>query len=115
MDLKGGEGVIDLRRIQPILEGVPVRPGMEKPPIGQRPAGDFAREVEKARSKPEELRFSAHALERMTQRGIELSPAELERIQGAVQTAANKGSRSSLVLMNERAFVISVANRTVIT
>jgi len=106
--------VIDLRRIQPVLDGLPVQPGAEKIKSRQR-AGEFARELEKARTRPEELRFSAHALERMAQRGIELSQAELERIQGAVGTAASKGSRSSLVLLNERAFVISVANRTVIT
>jgi flagellar operon protein len=32
-----------------------------------------------------------------------------------VENAAQKGARSSLVLLDERAFLISVANRTVIT
>jgi flagellar operon protein len=107
--------VIDLRRLQSVTESPPVRPEAHKPQGNRQPIQGFAQELEKARAKPELLHFSAHALDRMASRGIELSPAELERMQGAVDTAANKGSRASLVLLNERAFVVSVANRTVIT
>ena len=104
---------MDLRRIQSTLEGLPVQPGQR--PTGPRPpAGEFARLLEEARSQAR-LHFSAHALERMEQRGISLTHTELDRLHSAVETAASKGSRSSLVLLDERAFVISVANRTVIT
>jgi flagellar operon protein len=104
--------MMDIRRIQGSLESVPVQPGTAQPKPGQ--PGDFARALEQARGQAE-LRFSAHALQRMDQRGIVLSPAELDKIRGAVDVAAAKGSRSSLVLLEERAFVISVPNRTVIT
>jgi flagellar operon protein len=107
--------VIDLRRIQGLPENLPVEPGIPKLKNHHPRGGEFARALDEARQQPQELRFSAHALERMTQRGIELTPAQLEKIQGAVDTAASKGSRSSLVLLNEKAFVISVPNRTVIT
>ena len=105
--------MIDLRRIQnlpPVQQGVT---GSEK----SQPKGkeDFARVLEEVKEGQSQLRFSAHALERMEQRGIELTPVELERVQDAVKTAADKGARSSLVLLDERAFVISVANNTVIT
>ena len=107
--------MIDLRRLQSVTEGLPVRPESDRTQRHQAPKGEFAQELQKARDKSQQLRFSLHALERMSQRGIELSPGDLERMQNAIETAASKGSRSSLVLMNESAFVISVPNRTVIT
>lgn len=107
--------MIDLRRIQGTLEGLPAQPGTDKARNRPQESADFAKALEQAKAKPQPLHFSAHALQRMQQRGIELTPLELEKLQGAVDTAADKGSRSSLVLMDERAFVVSVANRTVIT
>jgi len=100
--------VIDLRRLQSVTEGLPVRPESDRIGSRQVSKGEFAQELQKARDKSQQLRFSLHALERMNQRGIELSPSDLERMQNAIETAAGKGSRSSLVLMNENAFVISV-------
>lgn len=61
------------------------------------------------------LKFSAHAEERIRRRGIELSVGELERLRDAVARAAGKGSKDSLVLVNDKAFLVSVTNRTVIT
>ncbi len=63
----------------------------------------------------EGVKFSAHAQERMRLRSIELSPADLTRIDEAVKRAAAKGSRESLLLSDKAAFVVSVKNRTVIT
>lgn len=105
--------MIDLRRIHdlPPLRQETATAGKVEP----QEKGEFAQELEKARGRSGELRFSAHAIERMMERGITLSPLELEKVQNAVQTASDRGSRSSLVLLDERAFVISVANRTVIT
>ena len=106
---------MDLPRIQGALEGLPVQPGPEKPRGKPGHNADFAKALEQAQAKSQPLHFSAHAPQRMQQRGIDLTPLELEKLQGAVDTAANKGSKSSLVLMDERAFVVSVPNRTVIT
>lgn len=66
-------------------------------------------------SAPEPLRWSAHAKERLTQRRIAVTPDDLQRLEGAVAKAADKGSRESLVLMDDMAFVVSVKNRVVIT
>ncbi len=106
---------MDLRRLQSVTEVLPVRPESDRVLRHQAPKGEFAQELQKARGNSQQLRFSLHALERMNQRGIALSQSDLERMQNAIETAAGKGSRSSLVLMNENAFVISVPNRTVIT
>jgi flagellar operon protein len=61
------------------------------------------------------VQFSGHALERVQRRGIDTSPQTLARLDGAVQRAAAKGSRESVVLVDGTAFVVSVRNKTVIT
>jgi len=59
--------------------------------------------------------FSRHALERLRQRGIELSANALGRLTQGVARAAGKGSRDSVVFVDGTAFVVSVANNTVVT
>lgn len=61
------------------------------------------------------LKFSNHAAKRLEQRGIELGSRELEQISSAVDKAAAKGSKESLILMKDMALIVSVQNRTVVT
>lgn len=61
------------------------------------------------------LRWSAHAVQRLSQREISITPEMQQRLEGAVDKLAAKGGRESVVLMDRMAFVVSVANRTVIT
>ena len=61
------------------------------------------------------IAFSRHAHERMHSRGLELSDEKLNSIAGAIDKADAKGSRETLVLSDDAAFVVSVPNRTVIT
>ncbi len=61
------------------------------------------------------VRFSAHALQRLESRKIQLDPSELARLETAVQAAADKGGRECLVLLDSAALVVNVRNRTVIT
>lgn len=61
------------------------------------------------------LKFSNHAIERMQSRGISYSPNDLARLDEAVSKAAAKGSRDTLVLMDESALIVSVKNNTVVT
>jgi flagellar operon protein len=61
------------------------------------------------------LKFSKHAIERMSARGITLDKAGLDKLDAAVDTARNKGGKESLVLMDELALIVSVKNRTVVT
>lgn len=65
--------------------------------------------------KAQELKFSGHATARLKSRNIELDAAKMAKLADAVERAAAKGSRDSLVLMDNTAFVVSVKNRTVIT
>lgn len=67
------------------------------------------------RQKAQELKFSGHAQARLKSRNIELDAAKMAKLSDAVERAAAKGARDSLVLMDDTAYVVSVKNRTVIT
>lgn len=62
-----------------------------------------------------ELKFSQHAQQRLQARNIELSTSDLKKISEAVEKVRGKGSKDSLILMNDLALVVSVKNNTVIT
>ncbi len=61
------------------------------------------------------LKFSAHAIDRLGMRNINLSTEDVSRMTDAVNKAASKGAKQSLLVMNNLAFIVSVTNRTVIT
>lgn len=61
------------------------------------------------------IRFSRHALQRLESRGIQLAPADLDRLGGALDMAAAKGAKDSLVISGSQAFVVNVPTRTVVT
>jgi flagellar operon protein len=66
-------------------------------------------------SRPTGVRFSAHAQRRLEARHIDFDDQAAVRLERAVDKAASKGSRESLILMDDLALVVSVKNRLVIT
>jgi flagellar operon protein len=63
----------------------------------------------------EKLKFSNHALKRLENRNINLSEADLGKIQNAVEKAELKGAKDSLVMMRDTAFIVNIPNKTVVT
>lgn len=61
------------------------------------------------------LKFSGHAMKRLEARNIQLSETELNKIQTAVSKAEAKGAKDSVVLMDDKAFIVNVPNKTVVT
>lgn len=61
------------------------------------------------------LKFSNHAIDRMQSRGIHFSPEQLGKIEGAVNKAAAKGSKDTLLLADNAALIVSVKDKTVVT
>lgn len=105
--INGGRGV---ERVAPSVgpttgRGTPGAPGFDRLLADRMATGTTV----------EPLRWSAHARDRLAQRGIQVTPEVAQRLEDAVATAAGKGSRDSLVLVDDLAFVVSVANRVVIT
>lgn len=85
----------------------------------ENPTGLSFREILRQRSQeteaPEDLRFSKHALNRLTDRNIELDSLQLERLKEGAKKAGEKGIRDSLVIVDQLAFIVNVPNRTVVT
>ncbi|MUG87619.1 flagellar biosynthesis protein [Paenibacillus timonensis] len=61
------------------------------------------------------VHFSNHAVKRLEQRGIELQPEQLNKIESAIDSAAAKGAKDSLILLKDMALIVNVNNRTVVT
>jgi flagellar operon protein len=61
------------------------------------------------------VKFSKHAASRMESRGITLDAKEVGRLQEAVDKAGAKGAKDSLVFLGEKALVVSIKNKTVVT
>lgn len=108
---------VENRPIQPLRPPAPVgRPGTA--PAQARPAAPgrfqelFAQALDEQRWG---LRFSAHARSRVQSRNVELTPERMERLRQAVDRAAQKGARETLILVDELALLVSVPHRTVIT
>lgn len=90
-------------------------PGIAPTKPAHKPqGGNFAKVWQEAVQK-QELKFSAHALQRMESRQIRLAEADLDKISAAMAGAARKGACSSLLLYNDVALVASIRNRTIVT
>lgn len=90
----------------------PTQPVRPQPTTGPAFA-DVLRDA--ATQRADGLQFSKHALQRLERRGLAVDHATMDRLNDGVQRAAGKGSRDAVVMVDDTAFVVSVANRTVIT
>lgn len=61
------------------------------------------------------VKFSGHALNRMNSRDINLDANDLQRLENAVNKAEEKNARESLVMVDNKAFIVNIPNRTVVT
>lgn len=62
-----------------------------------------------------EVGFSRHAQQRLASRNINLTEADLSRLNQAVGQVRAKGGRDSLVMLNDNALIVSVKNNQVVT
>lgn len=61
------------------------------------------------------IKFSRHAESRLEQRGIKLMPETISKISDAVDAAAQKGAKDSLIVYHDIAMIVNVPSRTVVT
>jgi len=111
--MSGGERITNYQRPVDLLKIADRRPSVEtRQETKESSFKDmFSRELAGDR----QVTFSKHAGERLFSRGIMFSAEKLNRLADAIDKAAAKGSRETLVLTDEAALVVSVKNRTVIT
>lgn len=61
------------------------------------------------------LQFSEHAARRVEQRQIPIDGEQLDRLSKAMDTLSQRGSRQSLVMLDQYAYVVHVPSHTVVT
>ncbi len=67
------------------------------------------------KKKDEKLKFSTHAQKRITTRNLIVDENEIANLEKGVGKLRKKGGKDSVVLLNEKAYVVSVQNNTVVT
>ena len=83
--------------------------------VSPKKQGAFGDILSSEFKKVEDLKLSAHAEKRLRERNVTLNKEDMQKIEGAVQKAAAKGSKESLVIYGDLALVTSIRNKTIIT
>jgi flagellar operon protein len=89
---------------------VQAQPGV--PPSG---GGASFRDALAAAADERSLHISEHALKRVEQRQIPLAGEQLDRLSSALDQLSQRGSRQSLVMLDQVAYVVNAPSRTVVT
>lgn len=76
---------------------------------------DFNQILHSIQTKDNGIRFSKHATERLDSRDISLSLDEISRLENAFKMAKGKGVKDALFLMDDKAFIANINNKTIIT
>ena len=61
------------------------------------------------------VKFSKHAMNRLSMRNIELTADQMERLNHGKNEAGEKGIKDSLILIDQLAFIVNVPSSTVVT
>ena len=75
----------------------------------------FRQELAKSQPSAQGVEFSKHAISRVQERGIEVTPDLMDQLAGSVIRAQAKGATNILAMDAEKAFIINVPNARVIT
>lgn len=63
----------------------------------------------------EHIKFSKHAQERLIARNVQLTQEDISNIDKAVEKAARKGIKDTLILLGNTALIANVRSKTIIT
>ena len=100
--------------VNPVTSGANVQRGTQAEQSGG--FGELLRqELQKAGQQTTGISFSKHAISRVEERGIEVTPELMTRLAGTVEKAQSKGATNILAMDTNRAFIINVPNAKVIT
>lgn len=61
------------------------------------------------------ISFSKHASMRLNSRNLQLSNAQIKRVEDGIKRAGEKGIKDSLVLVDNIALLVNIKNKTVVT
>lgn len=105
-DLRMKAAIANTRRIQS-----PTQPSNQK----QTHNTSFDEVLRQRVQENSSIEFSKHAINRVQQRNITIADSTLERLEQGVALAKSKGLNSTLILVDQTAFVVNVQNNKVIT
>lgn len=94
------------------------RPSLPEAPDGKGSSTfveEFRRARDQASQTPAGFKLSAHAQERIQQRGISLDTEQQRSLTDALFQLESKGSRDALLMRSDAAFIVNVPTRTVVT
>lgn len=105
---------------RPIVTGSPGIDATSSPKQQNQTAktgeGDFKQLFEQELLKNSaNLSFSKHAVQRINERQIDVTPQLLNQVSNAVERAEAKGIKDALILNGQTAFIVNVPSRTVVT
>ena len=98
----------------PVYTGTPWEAGKGKAQK-ETDSSPFKELLEQKLNEESEVSFSKHAVERVVERGVDVSSENLERLNQGVKLAEEKGLKEPLILLDSTAFVVKVKNNKVIT
>jgi flagellar operon protein len=90
---------------------------LSQPTSGAPPSsgGSSFRDALSAAAGERSLQFSEHAMKRVEQRQIPMAGEQLDRLSKAMDTLSQRGSRQSLVMLDQYAYVVHPPSHTVVT
>lgn len=111
---------IRFKHFSPIVTGTPgagqgLYPPSTNTQIKNEPSVAFADVLRNTIEKNSEVNFSNHAIKRAVDHNMDITDDELNRLNEGVRLASEKNLDDTLILVGEKAFVVSVKNNTVIT
>ncbi len=75
----------------------------------------FADVLQKEADKAQSVQFSKHAVQRVRERGIEMTDGLLKDLNQAVSKAREKGARDVVIIGESGAFIVNVPHNVVVT
>ena len=99
----------------PIYTGTPGEPPANRPRESAGSDNAFKELLEQRLKEESQVSFSKHAMERVVERGVDVSSEKLDRLNEGVRMAEEKGLREPLILLGTTAFVVNVKNNKVVT
>ena len=99
----------------PIYTGTPGEPPANRPRESAGSDNAFKELLEQKIREESQVSFSKHAIERVVERGVDVSSEKIERLNEGIRMAEEKGLREPLILLGTTAFVVNVKNNKVVT
>lgn len=112
-NFKGMNNDYVLKRTQ--INGVEPSKNVQNTKNKSIPEGPSFNEVLNKIKSNESVKFSKHAMDRLNSRNISLTDQDINRINTAIDKAGQKGVKEALIMMDDKVFIASVQNKTIIT